>query len=93
MKRFIDFIVVGVVAITCSALGGTIIYDSYQKYQEYYKENFPEIDPTDNAKLLSIRAEYAPGVHYYNNNKAKPIREDFIVTGLWKPNKEGQEQF
>jgi len=93
MKKFIDFIVVGIVTITCGALGGSIMYDSYQKYQEYYKENFPEIDPTDNAKLLSIRAEFAPGVYYYDNNKAKPIREDFVVTGLWKPNKEGQEQF
>ena len=39
MKKFIDFIVVGVVVITCGTLGGSIILDSYQKYQEYYKEN------------------------------------------------------
>lgn len=93
MKKFIDYIVIGVVSVSCIGIGAAIIKDSYDKYQVYYQENFPEIDPTDKAKLLSIRAEFAPGIHYYDNNKAKPIKEHFIVTGTWIPNKEGEPTF
>ena len=49
MKKFIDYIVVGVVLTTVLGISGGMIKKSYDEYQIYYEENFPEIDPCDKA--------------------------------------------
>lgn len=93
MKKFIDYLVLGVVGLTTLGVAGGIIWNSYADYQVYYKENYPEIDPADYAVMYDMRAEIKDGVTYYANNKAKPIRSDFIVTGTYRPKKEGMEDF
>lgn len=94
MKRWLlNLIVIGGVSLTAIGIAGGVVLKSYAEYQEYYKENYPEIDPADYATLLSISAEFKPGVQYYKNNLAKPAMEDFIVTGTYQPKKEEEEIF
>ena len=94
IKRWLlNLIVIGGVSLTAVGIAGGVVLKSYAEYQEYYKENYPEIDPADYATLLSISAEFKPGVQYYKNNLAKPAMEDFIVTGTYQPKKEEEEIF
>lgn len=93
MRKFVDYVVLAVVGLTTLGVAGGIVWSSYADYQVYYKENYPEIDPADYAVMYDLRAEIKDSVTYYANNKAKPIRSDFIVTGTYRPKKEGMEDF
>lgn len=55
-KKLIDILVASAVILTIAGVAGGTTLASYMDYQKYYEENMPEIDPADNATLLSIDA-------------------------------------
>lgn len=91
LNKLINLIFLPVVALTIFGIIGGIILSSYLDYQTYYKENYPEIDPADFAKLLNVEASLKPEVKYYKNNLARPKAEDILLIGTYLSNSENKE--
>ncbi len=92
-KRLIDILVLSAILLTGLGISGGTVLSSYLNYQEYYKENYPEIDPTDYAKLIDYKASLKEGVSYYANHRAKPVASDFVLLGTFQPNNEEEPLF
>lgn len=90
-KIIINSLVVVAAVGIAAAVGVPQILSSYQDWKDYYEENYPEIDPATYSDLISINAELKEGVVYYDNLKANPVREDFVVTGTYKYKEDHEE--
>ena len=86
LNKLINLIVLPIIGLTTLGIAGGIMLSSYLDWKAYFKENYPDIDPADYAKLQSVEASLKSGVHYYKNNLARPKAEDILLVGTYVSN-------
>lgn len=80
-------IAIGAILTSVVLFSGISALTSWLSYRNYYaemldrKEAYDEANATPYTKLNNITLSLAPGVNFYDNGKANPTKNDFVVTG------------
>ena len=80
---------IGVISLSMLATVGTIFGVSYKSWQDYYsrmleeKEQYEKEHAPETTKMNGISVKIKDGVGFFKNGKARAIKSNFVVEGLY----------